>query len=113
MSEIKLFFNDDGVAELYDDTYDMTIHHETAEELERTKNILKNSCWIPVSDRLPDPDAYILLSFENFSSPMIGRYTVDDEDGGTFRIGDEDESFIENDLFVNAWMPLPEPYKGE
>ena len=43
---------------------------------------------------------------------MIGRYTVDDDDGGTFRVGDEDESFVEHDLYVNAWMPLPEPYKG-
>ena len=44
---------------------------------------------------------------------MIGRYTVDDVDGGTFRVGDEDESFCEHDLYVNAWMPLPEPYKED
>ncbi len=44
---------------------------------------------------------------------MIGRYTVDGDGGGTFRIGDEDESFIEHDLYVNAWMPLPECYKEE
>ena len=69
--------------------------------------------WIPVSERLPDPDEYILVSFENFSVPMIGRYTVDDEDNGTFRIGDEVDSFVDNDLFVNAWMPLPKPYKEE
>ncbi|CDB76592.1 putative uncharacterized protein [Blautia sp. CAG:237] len=67
--------------------------------------------WIPVSERLPDPDEYILVSFENFSVPMISRYTVDDEDNGTFRIGDEVDSFVDNDLFVNAWMPLPKPYK--
>lgn len=69
--------------------------------------------WIPVSERLPDPDEYILVSFENFSVPMIGKYTVDDEDNGTFRIGDEVDSFVDNDLFVNAWMPLPKPYKEE
>ena len=67
--------------------------------------------WIPVSERLPDVDEYIIISFENFSVPMIGRYTVDDDDSGTFRIGDEDESFVENDLYVIAWMPLPEPYR--
>lgn len=44
---------------------------------------------------------------------MIGRYTVDDDDPGTFRVGDTDDSFVENDLYVNAWMPLPEPWKGE
>lgn len=71
---------------------------------------LKNP-WIPVSEKLPDVDEYIIVSFENFSVPMIGRYTVDDDDNGTFRIGDEDESFVENDLYVIAWMPLPDPYR--
>lgn len=68
--------------------------------------------WIPVSERLPDVDEYILVSFENFTTPMIGRYTVDDEDSGTFRVGDEDESFVEVGLFVNAWIPLPKPYES-
>lgn len=67
--------------------------------------------WIPIGEKLPDVDEYIIVSFENFTIPMIGRYTVDDDDSGTFRIGDEDESFVENDLYVNAWMPLPKPYR--
>lgn len=74
---------------------------------------LWNAGWTPVEMRLPDPDEYVLVSFENFSLPMIGRYTVDDDDSGTFWIGDEEESFVQHDLFVNAWMPLPEPYKPE
>lgn len=72
---------------------------------------MNENSWIPVSERLPDVDECILVSFENFSIPMIGRYTVDDEGSGTFRVGVEDESFVENDLYVNAWMPLPEPYR--
>lgn len=66
--------------------------------------------WSPVEERLPDPDKYVLVSFENFSLPMIGRYTVDDDDAGTFRIDDDDDSFVQHDLFVNAWMYPPEPY---
>lgn len=66
-----------------------------------------------MEERLPDPDEYVLVSFENFSLPMIGRYTVDDDDSGTFRIGDDDDSFVKHDLFVNAWMPLPEPYRTQ
>ena len=42
-----------------------------------------------------------------------GWIPVDDDDGGTFRVGDEDESFVDHDLYVNAWMPLPEPYKED
>ena len=44
---------------------------------------------------------------------MIGRYTADTDDGGTFRVGDDDESFIEHDLYVNTWMLLPELYRKE
>lgn len=73
----------------------------------------KENGWIPVGERMPDPDKHILVSFFNFSLPMIGRYTVDDDDGGTFRVGDEDESFVEHDLYVNDWMPLPKPYKED
>lgn len=69
--------------------------------------------WIPVSKKLPDVDVLVLLSFENANFVMIGRYTVDDEDNGTFRVGDDYESFTEHDMFVNAWMPLPEPYREE
>jgi hypothetical protein len=78
-----------------------------AEQLEQKNH------WILVTERLPEPDKLILVSFKNCSLPMIGRYTVDGDGGGTFRIGDEDESFIEHDLYVNAWMPLPECYKEE
>lgn len=71
----------------------------------------KENGWIPVSERLPDPDKYILVSFENFPIPMIGIYTVDNDDGGAFRISDEDDSFLEHGLYVNAWMELPKRYK--
>lgn len=83
---------------------------QTFVDIKNSLEKLKNP-WIPVSERLPDVDEYIIVSFENFSVPMIGRYTVDDDDSGTFRIGGEDESFVENDLYVIAWMSLPEPYK--
>lgn len=66
---------------------------------------------IPVDEKLPDPDKYILVSFENFPIPMIGIYTVDDDDGGTFRVSGEDDSFLEHGLHVNAWMELPKRYK--
>lgn len=73
----------------------------------------KENGFIPVDEKLPDPDKYILVSFENFPIPMIGIYTVDDDDGGTFRISDEDDSFLEHDLYVNAWTELPEPYRED
>ena len=52
------------------------------------------------------------MSFENFSMPLIGRYETD-ETGGAIYVGDDEESCISQDLFVNAWMLLPEPYRPE
>lgn len=109
--EMMLVQNKDGTCSVYDDTYDVVIHCETEEEQKKVIERLKSTNWIPVSERLPDPDKYIAISLDNCDIPAIGRYTVDDEGGGTFRVGDQDESFLELNLFVNAWMPLPEPYK--
>ena len=75
------------------------------------KNSYKPDGWIPCNERLPEDDRYILLSFANFTIPMVGRYEEDTE-GGAFYIGDEEETCISQGLFVNAWMHLPKRYKG-
>lgn len=99
---------EDGVLSEYDDTYDVVIHCTSKEDQEQTVKFIKDSNWIPVSERLPDSNDYILLSFSNFSLPMVGRF--EDE---AFYLGDDDEgdTCVSQDLFVNAWRPLPEPYR--
>lgn len=76
-------------------------------------NVPSNDGWISVDERLPEDDRYILLSFENFSLPLVGRYE-ENEKGGAFYLGDcdEEDTCISNDLYVNAWTYLPERYKG-
>lgn len=71
--------------------------------------------WIPVTERLPESGKYVLMSFENFTLPLIGRYEVNDEGDGAWYLGDNDEgdTCCSVGLFVNAWMPLPEPYREE
>lgn len=71
--------------------------------------------WIPVAEKLPQSGKYVLMSFENFTLPAIGRYEVNDEGDGAWYLGDNDEgdTCCSVGLFVNAWMPLPEPYKAE
>lgn len=110
--DTKLYVrNKDGAFVEYKKPY-ATIECETEEDLNQlTEAMRQYKGWIPIEEALPDTDEHILVSFENFSIPMIGRYTVDDDDSGTFRIGDVDETFIENDLYVNAWMGLPKPYR--
>ncbi len=88
------------------------IVNRIAEEYLPDTNVGNNG-WIPVEECLPDNSEYILLSFANFSIPLVGRYE-EDSDGGAFYVGDEEDSCVSQDLFVNAWQPLPEPYrKGE
>lgn len=69
--------------------------------------------WIPVEERLPEEDEYILLSFANFILPAIGRYEKNNDGSGNFYLGDKDKTLLSYGLFVNAWMPLPEPYREE
>ena len=70
------------------------------------------SRWIPISERLPEDESYILVSFENYTMPDIARYEENDE-GGTFYPGDDEKSYSSYGIFVNAWMPLPKPYREE
>lgn len=66
--------------------------------------------WIPISERLPEEEEYILLSFANYTGLDIGRYEHDGEND-KFYPGDDEKSYSRYGIFVNAWMPLPEPYK--
>ncbi len=68
--------------------------------------------WIPVEERFPKTKGYILLSFENFSIPLVGRFE-EDQNGGSFFVGDEEESCSSQNMLVNAWRLLPKPYRPE
>lgn len=105
--------NEDGEWEKYDGTYDVVIHCDSKEDQQKVVGMLKNEImdWIPISERLPDPDEYILLSFENYTMAAIGRYERNEDGGGNFYEGDEERTLLSFGLYVNAWMPLPEPYK--
>lgn len=68
--------------------------------------------WIP-ADQPPDDDRLVLLS-SNYPVPAIGRY-IEDEDGtgAAYYLSDSDIPLCVRGIFVNAWMELPEPYKGD
>ena len=101
------------------------VHKKQCEELDEYKKLgtleeirdaadaqyMNAGKWIP-ADNPPKPEEYIVLSFDNFSVPLVGMYREDDG-CGAYYVGDDDESCASQGLFVNAWMPLPEPYKGE
>ena len=116
---IMLQISDDGKATLYESTYDITIHCDSEKEQHEVMERLNSMNWIPILDRdgqMPEVDDegysdYILLSFRNASFLCIGQYR-EDEEGGAFYDGDSENPLTKIGLFVNAWMPLPERYKG-
>ena len=112
-NETMLVADENGLFGIYDDTYDVTIHCESKEEQNSVMENLKKVAnpWIPITERLPETGDYILISFDNFSLPDIGRYEVDENGGGAFYPGDEDVSYASVGVIVNAWMPLPKPYR--
>ena len=96
--------------------YEMLLqaHDASVQESEEVEQLKKNAVqWIPVTERLPDPESYILVSFENSSLPDIATYRVDEDGSGAFYPGDEDYTYLSAGVFANAWMPLPEAYKAE
>lgn len=80
--------------------------------IEGQPTVVNASEWIPITERLPEDDAYILLSFENFTMPLIGRYEEDENGNGNFYNGDDEKPLISVGVFVNAWMPFPDRYVG-
>lgn len=68
------------------------------------------SDWIPVSERLPEEGKEVLFcdAYGNF---MLAEYLeVDEDDYGKSYTAENDGCVMYD---VVAWLPLPEPYKGE
>lgn len=112
MDELKMVMNDDGAFEEYDDTYDIIIHCTSVEEQQQVMDKLNERIWIPAEEELPSDDRFVLMSFSNYTLPMIGRYEQQEDDSGNWYIGDcdEEDTCLANNLFVNAWMELPKAY---
>ena len=83
---------------------------EAMEKLAKLEDREESGGWVPCSERLPEDESYILVSFKNSTMPDIARYEENDE-GGTFYPGDDEKSYSSYGFFVNAWMPLPKPYR--
>lgn len=64
--------------------------------------------WIPVTERLPENDQWVLCFMKDKS---FGTFRVFQWNYIDWRWNDGNEWYDEHD--VTHWMPLPEPPKGE
>lgn len=77
MSDVmEIVQNEDGTFSAYDDTYDIVIHCETEAEQKKAIDLMNSNRWIPVDERLPEPDKYIAISLDNCDIPAIGRRLI-------------------------------------
>ena len=67
-----------------------------------------NQKWIPVNERLPEYGELVLAITNRFYDLMYLK-----KSGGKNYFTDADEEWLFRVDQILAWMPLPEPYKGE
>lgn len=71
--------------------------------------------WIKVSDRLPDRKMRVLITIHHPDDPTrrcVDECTYDAMDGGFIWWDDYYQETLNYENVI-AWMPLPEPYKGD
>ena len=115
VSTKQVKYSDDWVD--WDAPYLYTDEKEAEAKTRQLRNQRKRleSGWIPVTERLPENGDYVLMSFENFPLASTGYYVGNKETGGNWYLANwiDEYTCLANDLFVNAWMPLPEPYRED
>jgi hypothetical protein len=73
------------------------------DEIRRLKNELKQTRWIPVSERLPTDDQYSVIGFDVLWGDVCNVIKIKN---GWHKVISGKE--LHNDR-ITHWMPLPEP----
>lgn len=101
---MTIYFDEEGTAKAYDDTYDIVIHCENLEAQRDAELALKNMRrWIPVTERLPEVSFNSVLGWDkDYKRCCFVQY-----DGWGFKLPSGQY------MDIIAWMPLPEPYRKD
>lgn len=96
----------------YDCSYEEDALNMAIAALSRSENPNK---WIPVSERLPEKNMECLVAVGDFNLTQMAMYSdlMGIKNHRIFYQGDFGyDNFEDITQYVNAWMPLPEPYKS-
>lgn len=66
--------------------------------------------WIPVTERLPEDEQNVLVTYKTTDKIHPCQYHADGSKNPWYSYIDQCRAHMN---VVLAWMPLPEPYKGE
>ena len=79
--------------------------------------------WIPVSERLPEEDKEVLITYKgkgdeldkpysNIDITTYGQMYFGGNKVGNYKHWRSPFQYFNDNYEVTAWMPLPEPYEG-
>ena len=112
-------------AQLYDDEYEEFTEKKMSiidyinaytDEGVTTADVVEQTEWIPVSERLPEKNMACLVAVGKFNLTQIAIYSglMGIIDHRIFYQGDVGhDNFKDITGYVKAWMPLPQTYKTE
>jgi len=93
----------------------VAIRDKYIEALKNLPSAQPETQWIPCSERMPEIDETVLITIkEKYDGDKEYHYHTDVADhlinDGWLTFNDWDEG---QEIHIIAWMPLPEPWKGE
>lgn len=121
--ELMLMITDDGVAEVYDDTYDITIHCTSEEEQKKAVEVINGNRWVPCKERPPEEDGdYWVTVDPDYVPPGYRSVDCITWHNGKWVMADffvldgqgrkkPDYKVVDFELPIIAWMPLPKEYR--
>lgn len=69
--------------------------------------------WIPISEKLPEDYQRVLITIVNCHGDNLVRVAQYIKRNKIFKVKENGEWWKVGEERLLAWMPLPEPYKGE
>lgn len=83
---------------------------ECVEEVRHAPTVEPEPKWIPVRERLPEDEQFVLVTYKTTDRIHVCQYHEDGSRNQWYSLNDMCRA---HNNVVLAWMPLPEPYREE